>query len=108
MDQDRKYPVLENLAYCVRATKQGYPKLLLFCLLIIPINCLVPLLAAFLPKIVIDEITAGSLLPQLLAATAVPAAALDFNSRSKLVVQTSNSPARIIMDEPVRTDRGGC
>ena len=70
MAQDKKYTVLQNLAYCVRATRQGYPKLLVFCLLLIPVNCLVPVAAAFLPKAVIDRITAGQDLPQLLAATA--------------------------------------
>ena len=59
MEQDRKYPILRNLAYCVRATRQGYPKLLAFCLLLILANCLVPVLTAFLPKIVIDGITEG-------------------------------------------------
>ena len=57
MEQNRKYPVSKNLAYCVRATRQGYPKLLVFCLLLILMNCLVPVMTAFLPKIVIDEIT---------------------------------------------------
>jgi len=70
MEQDRKYPVLRNLAYCLRATRQGYPKLLLFCLLLILANCLVPVLTAFLPKIVIDGITEGLPLRRLLAVTA--------------------------------------
>ena len=71
MEQDKKYPVLQNLAYCIRATKQGYPKLLMFCLLIILFNCLVPVITAFLPKVVIDEITEGRPLGRLLAVTAV-------------------------------------
>ncbi len=71
MEQDKKYPVMQNLAYCIRATKQGYPKLLVFCLLIILVNCLVPVITAFLPKVVIDEITEGRPLGRLLAVTAV-------------------------------------
>ena len=59
MDQDKKYSVLQNLAYCIRATRQGCPKLLLFCALIIPVNCLVPVITAFLPKIIIEGITEG-------------------------------------------------
>ena len=70
MEQDRKYPVWQNLAYCIRATRQGYPKLLVFCVLMILLNCLVPVAAVFLPKIVIDGITAGMPLRRLLAVTA--------------------------------------
>ena len=70
MEQDKKYPALQNLAYCIRATRQGYPKLLVFCLLTILANCLVPVITAFLPKIVIDGITEGLPLRRLLAVTA--------------------------------------
>ena len=76
MEQDKKYPVLQNLAYCIRATRQGYPKLLVFCLLIILVNCLVPVATVFLPKIVIDEITSGCPMGRLLAVTAALAAVL--------------------------------
>ena len=38
MEHDRKYTVLQNLAYCVRATRQGCPKLLAFCLMVILAN----------------------------------------------------------------------
>ena len=70
MEQDKRYPVSQNLAYCIRATRQGYPKLLVFCLLVILVNCLVPVITAFLPKIVIDEITEGVPLRRLLTVTA--------------------------------------
>ena len=76
MEQDKKYPVMRNLAYCIRATRQGYPKLLVFCLLMILANCLVPVITAFLPKIVIDGITAGYSLRRLLVVTAGLTAAL--------------------------------
>ena len=36
MEQDKKYPLSRNLAYCVRATRQGCPRLLVFCLLYTP------------------------------------------------------------------------
>ena len=76
MEQDKKYPVRKNLAYCIRATKKGYPKLLAFCLLMILVNCALPVLTAFLPKIILDEITEGRPLPRLLAVTGALAAAL--------------------------------
>ncbi len=76
MEQDKKYPVRKNLAYCIRATKKGYPKLLAFCLLMILVNCVLPVLTAFLPKIILDEITEGRPLPRLLAVTGALAAAL--------------------------------
>ena len=76
MEQDKKYSVRRNLAYCIRATRHGCPKLLVFCLLMILANCLVPVITAFLPKIVIDEITAGRPLARLMAVTAALAGTL--------------------------------
>ena len=76
MEQDKKYQILQNLTYCIRSTRQGYPKLLVFCLLIILVNCLVPVINAFLPKIVIDGITEGAPLQRLLAVTAALAGML--------------------------------
>ena len=73
---DRKYPLRQNLAYCIRATKQGCPKLLAFCLLVILANCMVPVFTALLPKVVIEEITAGEPLRRLLFHTAIMALAL--------------------------------
>ena len=75
MEQDKKYPFPRNLAYCIRATRQGCPKLLVFCLLLILANCLVPVLTVFLPKIVIEGIAEGRL-RRLLAVTAALTAAL--------------------------------
>lgn len=76
MEHDRKYRVRQNLAYCVRATRQGCPKLLVFCLLVILVNCLVPVITAWLPKVVLEEITEGKPLRQLLSVTAAMTVAL--------------------------------
>ena len=76
MEQDKKYTILQNLAYCVRATRKGCPKLLLFCLVIILVNCLVPVITAFLPKVVIEQITEGTPLRQLLIVMAALTGAL--------------------------------
>ena len=76
MEYDRKYTVRQNLAYCVRATRQGCPKLLAFCLLVILANCLIPMITAWLPKTVIEEITEGSPLRRLLTVTAAMTLAL--------------------------------
>ena len=70
MEQDRKYRAVQNLGYLVRETGRGCAKLLVFCPLIILVNCLVPVATAFLPKTVIDEITGGRPLSRLLIATA--------------------------------------
>lgn len=66
MDKDKKYSILDNLSYCIKATKQYYPKLLYFCCLIIILNCILPVISTFLPKIVIDEITKGNDINHLL------------------------------------------
>ena len=76
MEQDRKYTALRNLAYCIRATREEYPKLLVFCLLIILVNCLVPVITMFLPKVVIDAVTDGRPLRRVLSVTGAMAAAL--------------------------------
>ncbi len=76
MEQDRKYPMLQNLAYCIRATRQGTPKLLVFCLLLILANCLVPVVTAFLPKVVLDGIAEKMPVKRLLAITAAMTGAL--------------------------------
>lgn len=60
MKQNKKYSIIQNLSYCVRMTKQKYPILLVFCFLIILINAVIPVITAFLPKIVIEEITMGT------------------------------------------------
>ena len=76
MEHDRKYNVRQNLAYCIRATGQGCPKLLAFSLLAILANCMVPVVAAWLPKAVIEEITEGAPLSKLLPVTAAMTLAL--------------------------------
>ena len=76
MKYDRKYTVRQNLAYCIRATRQGCPKLLVFCLLVILASGVVPVITAWLPKVVIEEITDGRPLRHLLLVTAGMALAL--------------------------------
>lgn len=70
MNQDKKYTMLQNLSYCLRTTKQTHPILLVFCFAIIVINCVVPVLTAFLPKVVIEEITRGADVRHILFVTA--------------------------------------
>ncbi|MBO4291860.1 MAG: ABC transporter ATP-binding protein [Lachnospiraceae bacterium] len=69
MNQDRKYTVLQNLIYCIRITGEKYPPLLFYCIGIILINTVIPVLTAFLPKVVIEEITGQNALRQILAVT---------------------------------------
>ena len=76
MEQEKKYSFRRNLAYCIRSTRQGCPRLLFFCLLVILVNCLVPVITAFLPKVVIEQITEGKPLRQLLIVTACLTGAL--------------------------------
>lgn len=70
MYQDKKYTIFQNLIYCVRMTKQREPVLLLFCCFIIAVNCIIPVITAFLPKVIIEDITSGKGLPNLLLITA--------------------------------------
>ena len=68
---DKKYSIFQNLAYCIRATKQGHAVLLVFCMSLILVNCLVPILTTFLPKVVIELIMNGEGMQHLLIVTGI-------------------------------------
>lgn len=70
MQPDKKYTILQNLAYCIRTTGQTYPILLVLCFFMIAVNCVIPVISAFLPKVVIEKITEGTPLGHLLLITA--------------------------------------
>lgn len=70
MDKQKKYTIRQNLVYCIKATKKAYPKLLVFCVCIVIVNCLIPVITAYLPKIVIEEIMGGTGTIRLLEITA--------------------------------------
>ncbi|MBO4470548.1 MAG: ABC transporter ATP-binding protein [Clostridia bacterium] len=76
MQYDKKYPIRQNLVYCARETRQGCPKLLAFFVLLILANCLVPVITTFLPKVVLEQITGGKPLRQLLLVTGLMTGAL--------------------------------
>lgn len=67
--KDKKYTILQNLLFCLRTTKQAYPDLLVYCCSIIAVNCLIPVLTAFLPKVVIEEITVKKEIGHILLVT---------------------------------------
>ncbi len=70
MNQDKRYSIIQNLLYCLRTTRQTYPILLVFCFAIIAVNCVIPVLTAFLPKVVIEKITEGTDVRHTLSVTA--------------------------------------
>ena len=69
MNPDKKYTILQNLIYCVRMTKEKYPRLLVFCACMIAVNAVLPVLTAFLPKVVIDDIILQKRLGYILLVT---------------------------------------
>lgn len=71
MNRDKRYSILQNLLYCMSTTRKTYPVLLVFCFSIIAVNCVIPVLTAFLPKLVIEKITVGEDVRQILLITAV-------------------------------------
>ena len=70
MKQGKNYTIIQNLSYCVRMTKEKYPILLLFCFLIIMANVAMPVITAFLPKVIIEEITMQKEIGSILRITA--------------------------------------
>lgn len=73
---DRKYKITQNLSYCLKETAKGCRKLPYLCIGIILANCLIPVITAFLPKVIIEEIELGTELKRLLIITGVMALAL--------------------------------
>ncbi|MBQ9867484.1 MAG: ABC transporter ATP-binding protein [Lachnospiraceae bacterium] len=69
MDKDKKYNIFQNLGYCLSAAWQVYPWLCAYAAGMIAVNCVVPLITAYLPKVLIDEITGGAELKHVLAVT---------------------------------------
>ena len=70
MKHEKNYTIIQNLSYCVRMTKENYPILLLFCSLIIMANVAMPVITAFLPKVMIEEITMQKEIRSILMVTA--------------------------------------
>lgn len=68
-EKDKEYSILQNFVYCIKATIQNYPKLLVLCVSLIVINAAIPVITTFLPKVVIDEIVNQKPLEHLMFAT---------------------------------------
>jgi len=62
-----RYPVLKNICYCIKNTAQFYPLLLFLCVLAVLVSVILPILTTFLPKVVIERITAKSPFLELMA-----------------------------------------
>lgn len=61
------YSVIQNVCYCLRNTAQCYFPLLYLCAIAILINVTLPVLSTYLPKIIIEKITGGSSLAELIS-----------------------------------------
>lgn len=70
-EKDKTYSILQNFGYCIKATIQNYPKLLVLCFSLIMINAAIPVITTFLPKVVIDEIVTQKSLEHLLLVTGI-------------------------------------
>ena len=71
MEKDKKYSVFQNFKYWIGATKKGYPKLLIFCGLLVAVNTVVPVITTFLPKVVIELIEKKENISYLLIITGI-------------------------------------
>ena len=69
MDKEKKYNIFQNLGYCLSAAWQVHPWLCASAAGMIAVNCVVPLITAYLPKVLIDEITGGAELKHVLVVT---------------------------------------
>lgn len=71
MEKDKKYNLFQNLGYCLVAAWQVYPQLCFYAAAIVVVNCAVPVITAYLPKVLIDEISEGAELKHVLAVTGI-------------------------------------
>ena len=71
MKNGKKYSIFQNLGYCLTAAWQVYPQLCALTAGMIAVNCVVPLITAYLPKVLIDEITSGAELKHVLVVTGI-------------------------------------
>lgn len=64
----KEYPVIKNILFCLNSTMLCYPQLLLWCLFAVLVNVALPVLSIFLPKVVIEKITSGDSMKNLMIA----------------------------------------
>lgn len=67
----KEYSITKNILFCLKNTLECYPLLLLWCGLAVVVNVMLPVLAIFLPKVVIEKITNGSSVEELIITTLV-------------------------------------
>lgn len=60
-----QYSVIQNILYCISSTVQCYFPMLCWCFLAILIKVLIPIVTAYLPKAVIEIVTAKRSFPEL-------------------------------------------
>ena len=65
------YSVIRNVCYCLKNTAQCCFPLLCLCVIVILINVTLPVLSTYLPKIIIEKITTGSSLTELITAVLI-------------------------------------
>ena len=74
--QATRYPLTDNLRFCLKNTMECYPLLLLWCALAVLVNTAIPVIHTFLPKIVIEKITVGDTIGNTVLITLAMTAAL--------------------------------
>ena len=52
--------MLKNIWYCIKKTSEWYFALLVLYIILTLVNATIPILSAFLPKLVIEKLTLGS------------------------------------------------
>lgn len=62
----KEYSVIKNMLYCFQCTVSHYPPLLLLCACAVLVNVMLPVLTTYLPKAVIDRITSGDSIKNLI------------------------------------------
>ncbi|MBP3618591.1 MAG: ABC transporter ATP-binding protein [Lachnospiraceae bacterium] len=67
--QVTRYGIGSNACYLLKETMKCYPFLLVLCVISVVIGIVIPVITTFLPKIVIEQITAGAAIKEILLVT---------------------------------------
>ncbi|MBR6537782.1 MAG: ABC transporter ATP-binding protein [Lachnospiraceae bacterium] len=85
--QVTRYGVVSNACYLLKETIKCYPFLLVLCAISVVIGIVIPVITTFLPKIVIEQITTGAEIKEILLVTVIGTGLLALFAGGKVFIE---------------------
>ena len=85
--QVTRYGVVSNACYLLKETIKCYPFLLVLCAISVVIGIVIPVITTFLPKIVIEQITTGAEIKEILLVTVIGTGLLALCAGGKVFIE---------------------